>query len=141
MSQNLVPNKVIVTLMTLVVVSYCKNRKVPHNKAPVSQMGSCVDGHPQGNCWSSLPLFGSFFFFFSFFFFEETGSTFFPVAFFIGNTGIEVIRRNLWVLIGPTKPICTPDFFLCSTSHLNEYFQCSHSLYLKLHFVFPLNPG
>ena len=35
------------------------------------------------------------------------------------------------------KPICTLDFFLCSVSHLNEYFRCSHSLYLKLQFVFP----
>lgn len=47
MSQKLVPKKVIVTLMTSAVVSNCENRKMPHNKAPVSQLGSDVDGHPQ----------------------------------------------------------------------------------------------
>lgn len=50
--------------MTSVVVSFCKNRKISHNKAPVSRMGSCADGHPQG--WllglSSSP--GHLFFFF-----------------------------------------------------------------------------
>lgn len=66
MSQNAIPNKVIVTLMTWAAVSFCKNRKTPHNTAPVSQMGPCVDGHPQG--WllglssSFLSLWQLFFF-------------------------------------------------------------------------------
>lgn len=50
MSQKLVPKKkkkVIVTLMTSAVVSNCENRKILHNKAPVSQLGSYVDGHSQ----------------------------------------------------------------------------------------------
>lgn len=49
MSQKLVPKKVIVTLMTSAVVLNCENRKILHNKAPVSQLGSYVDvdGHPQ----------------------------------------------------------------------------------------------
>lgn len=62
MSQKLVPNKVIVTLMTSAVVSHCKNRKIPHNKAPVSQLGSDVDGHPQESLRGCLPLFGPLFF-------------------------------------------------------------------------------
>lgn len=40
--------------------------------------------------------------------------------------------------MGPTKPVCTPHFFLCSVPHLNEYFQCSHSLYLKLQLAVAL---
>lgn len=55
MSQKLVPKKkVIVTLMTSAVVSNCENRKILHNKAPVSQLGSYVDGHPQEQ-WLGLP--------------------------------------------------------------------------------------
>lgn len=59
------------------------------------------------------------------------------MAFFIGSLGSEDTRRNCLVLIGLPKPIYTSDFFLCSISHLNEHFRWSHSLYLKLQFVFP----
>ena len=59
------------------------------------------------------------------------------MAFFIGSLGIEDTRRNCLVLIGLPEPIYTSDFFLCSISHLNEHFRWSHSLYLKLQFVFP----
>lgn len=55
---------------------------------------------------------------------------------FIGSIGI--IRRNCLVL-GRTKPICTPNLFLRFTSHLNEYFQCSHSLYFKTAICVSLN--
>lgn len=58
-------------------------------------------------------------------------------TFFIGSVDI---RRHLSVLVEPTKPILAAPF-LCSVSHLNEYFSCSHSYIENCSCVFPQPDG